>query len=466
MTALKKKTVIDFTEGPILKKMLIFALPIIGNQLLQTLYNSADMIVVGQWAPNGDIAMGAVGACGSLIRLFINLFFGIAAGVGICVAQKIGAKATQDVETYIHTSAVFSFFGGIALMIVGMLATEPLLLWTGVPESMLPDASAYMRAYFIGIPAMMVLNFLSAALRASGDTIHVMIFMAISGAANVLVNLVMVVGFGWGAAGVGLGTTVAQTMAAVMIVVHMMRLDGMCRLSLKKLGMSFRALADVIRNGLPVGLQSVVLSFSNIIVQTEINSYGDIVVSGMTAAANLEGYISVAMNSVAVAVLTVISQNVGARKYRRVRDILIRSALATAVIGIVVSVLMNIFADPLLLLYRAGSDERSVAIREAGAVRLLIVCLPYFLCGVMGVLASTLKGMKRSITTMVITILGHCVFQILWIRLICPHFAGQLPVLLAVFPASWLLTSLLYTVFFILEYRKQIKAQAPLCFAA
>lgn len=466
MAASTKKKTVDFTEGPLLGRMLLFALPIIGNQLLQTIYNSADMIVVGQWAPNGAVAMGAVGACGSLIRLFINLFFGIAAGVGICVAQKIGARATEDVETYIHTSAVFSFFGGIALMIVGMVATEPLLLWTGVPESMLPDAVAYMRAYFIGIPAMMVLNFLSAALRASGDTIHVMIFMAISGAANVLVNIIMVVGFGMGAAGVGLGTTVAQILAAIMIVLHMMRLNGMCHFSFKKLCMNLKALWDVIRNGLPVGLQSVVLSFSNIIVQTEINSYGDIVVSGMTAAGNLEGYVSVAMNSVAVAVLTVISQNVGATKYRRVRDILIRSALATAAIGIAVGVLMNVFADPLLWLYRAGSDERSVAIREVGAVRLLIVCLPYFLCGIMGVLASALKGMKRSITTMVVTILGHCVFQILWIRLVCPHFAGQLPVLLAVFPLSWLLTSLLYMIFFIIEYRKQIKQAALPCAAA
>ena len=300
MSTLAKKNVIDFTEGSLIKKLIIFTLPIIGNQLLQTMYNTVDMMVVGQYAPNGAIAMAAVGACGPLVRLFINFFFGIAAGVGVCVAQNIGAHEEKEVEKYVHTAATMSFICGIAIMVVGIIATEPLLELTGVPESMLPDASAYMRAYFVGIPAMMVLNFLSASLMAAGDTIHTMIFMAIAGAVHVVVNIVIVVCFGLGAVGVGIGTTVTQTLAAVMIIVYMMRLDGMCHLSVKKLAMFKENVIGILHNGIPVGLQNTIFAISNVIVQTNVNAYGPVVIAGASAAANLEGYVYTIMNAIAV----------------------------------------------------------------------------------------------------------------------------------------------------------------------
>ena len=304
MSAANKKAVVDFTEGRITGKMIKFAMPLMATALLQSLYNAADMIVVANFAPNGSFAMGAVGACGSLFSLFVNFFLGLSVGVGICVAQKIGAHEEKEVEKYVHTAATMSFICGIIIMIVGFIATEPLLILTGVEDpkipELLPEATAYMRAYFIGIPAMMVLNFLSASLMAAGDTIHTMIFMAIAGAVHVVVNIVIVVCFGLGAVGVGIGTTITQTLAAVMIIVYMMRLDGMCHLSVKKLAMFKENVIGILHNGIPVGLQNTIFAISIVIVQTNVNAYGPVVIAGASAAANLEGYVYTIMNAIAV----------------------------------------------------------------------------------------------------------------------------------------------------------------------
>ncbi len=460
MSTLRKRNIVDFTDGPMIKKLIIFALPIIANQLLQSLYNTVDMMIVGNFAPNGSAAMGAVGACGPLIRLFINFFFGIAAGVGVCVAQKIGAHEEGEVEKYIHTAAVMSFICGIVIMIVGIFATEPLLKLTGVPETMLPDATDYMRAYFVGIPAMMVLNFLSAALRAAGDTVHTMIFMAIAGAAHVVVNIVIVVCFGLGAVGVGIGTTVTQTLAAVMIVIYMMRLDGMCRLSFKKLAMFKEMIFGILHNGIPVGLQNVVFALSNVIVQTNVNAYGDIVIAGSTAAANLESYVYTIMNAIAVAVITVVSQNVGARKYDRVKKIVVMSIIAVTVIGLALGALITLFGDQLLGLYMSEDDNLDPElVKETGKTRLLLTCLPYFLCGIMECLTNALKGMKRAFTSMIISVIGLCGFKIAWITIVKAIFPGDVAMLYISFPLAWILTSAMSLVLFIVTY-KQLSARA------
>lgn len=459
MSTLAKKNVIDFTDGPLIKKLIIFTLPIIGNQLLQTMYNTVDMMVVGQYAPNGAIAMAAVGACGPLIRLFINFFFGIAAGVGVCVAQKIGAREEKEVEKYVHTAATLSFVCGVIIMIVGFIATEPLLILTGVDDpDMLPEASAYMRAYFIGIPAMMVLNFLSASLRAAGDTIHTMIFMAIAGAVHVVVNIVIVVCFGLGAVGVGIGTTVTQTLAAVMIVVYMTRLDGMCRLSFRKLAMFKKNVIGILHNGIPVGLQNTIFAISNVIVQTNVNAYGPVVIAGASAAANLEGYVYTIMNAIAVAVITVVSQNVGAGKYDRVKKIVLMSIIAVTAVGLLLGALITLFGDQLLGLYISDDGKLDPEqVKEAGMTRLLLTCLPYFLCGIMECLTNALKGMRRAFTSMVLSIIGLCGFKIAWISVMKLIFPGNVAMLYLSFPLAWILTSVMSLVVFIFAYKQMSK---------
>ena len=460
MSTLKKKKIIDFTEGPLIKKLIIFSLPIIGNQLLQTLYNTVDMMVVGTAdTANGSAAVAAVGACGPLIRLFINFFFGIAAGVGVCVAQKIGAHEEKEVEKYIHTSAVMSFICGVAIMIVGIIATEPLLKLTGVDDpQMLPEATAYMRAYFIGIPAMMVLNFLSAALRAAGDTIHTMIFMAIAGAIHVVVDIVLVAGFGLGAVGVGIGNALTQILAAIMIVVYMMRLNGMCRLSFKKLCLIKEMVMGILHNGIPVGLQNMIFAVSNIIVQTNVNDLGVAVIAGSTAAANLESYVSTVLNAIAVAVLTVVSQNVGAQKYDRVKKIVLMSIIAVTVIGLTLGVLITLFGDPLLDLFISKEDNNDpVLVKQAGITRLLLTCLPYFLYGIMECLTNALKGMRRAFTSMIISVIGLCGFKIAWISVAMRLFPQNQVALYMSFPLAWILTSVMSLIVFIFAFKKMSK---------
>lgn len=457
MSRIKKRQFVDFTEGPMLKKMILFALPIIANHLLQSLYNSTDMIVVGQFAENGAFAMGAVGACGPLIRVFINFFFGIAAGVGICVAQKIGAKEEDAVQKYIHTAAVMSFVSGVVLMVVGWFMAERMLIWTGVPDTMLPDATAYMKAYFVGMPAMMVLNFLSASLRAAGDTYHTMIFMAIAGAANVLANLVAVVGFGMGAVGVGIGTTVAQTLGAVMIVVYMMRLEGICNFSFKKLAVFGEMVKGILANGIPVGIQSTVLALSNVIVQAAKNSYGDIVIAGATAAGTIEGYIGVVLSGFATAVITMVSQNVGAKRYDRVKEILKMALVLVVVLGIVLGALVTVFGDALLRLFVSDDEAAADEIRSEGMKLMYIVCLPYFIIGIYECFTAALKGMKKAISAMVLSIVGMCGIKLLWIYFVLPHLPWDASMLYVAYPIAWALTALAAFAVFVVVYRGKIK---------
>ena len=291
MSKVATKGTIDFTDGPIFGKMLKFALPIMATALLQTLYNASDMIVVGQFSPNGAFSMGAVGACGSLISLCINFFIGLSSGVGVCVAQALGAGHHDEVRKYTHTSAVISLICGIALGIFGFFFARPLLTLMGTPENLLVEAVPYMQAYFVGAPAMLVYNFLASSLRSVGDSKRPLIFLTVSGFINVVVNFVMVVFFGMGAVGVGIATTVAQYVSAIMIVLYMMRTDGVSNLNVKELCIDKTMVRGIMQNGVPVGVQSIVFSLSNVLIQSTINTYGDIVVTGNSTAANLESFI-------------------------------------------------------------------------------------------------------------------------------------------------------------------------------
>lgn len=455
-TAVKKPSA-DFTQGPILWKMFKFALPIMATALLQTLYNASDMIVVGNFSPNGAFSMGAVGACGSLMSLFVNLFVGLSIGVGICVAQNIGAQKYDAVKRYVHTAAVISFLCGIALGLFGFFAAETLLIWMGTPQNLLVEAVPYMKAYFVGMPAMLVYNFLASALRSSGDSKRPLIFLTISGIVNVLVNLLMVLGFGMGAVGVGIATSVAQYLAAAMIIVYMTRTSGVCRLDLKELAIHKPMVVGIVQNGLPTGLQSVFFSISNVIIQSTVNSYGDITVTGASAASNIESFVYVVMNAVYHASMTIVSQNVGAAKYERIKKIMLIAVVMVSVIGIVMSGAILIFHDQLLSIYEPGSDATAVAVRAAGTTKLWFVCLPYFLGGIMECMSGALKGMGRSVISMVITILGSCVLRIAWVYAVCPFFPGNISVLYMAYPVTWIVSIIGLTIFTVKIYHQLIR---------
>lgn len=458
-----KKPPVDFTEGRLTGKMIKFALPLMATALLQSLYNAADMIVVGNFSVERDGAfeMGAVGACGSLYSLFMNLFLGLSVGVGICVAQNIGAKRYEEVKKYLHTSVIMSVICGIVLAVFGFFSAGWMLELMNTPEEQLPSATRYMQAMFVGIPAQILYAFLASALRSAGDSKRPLIFLTISGIVNVVINLIMVAGFDQGALGVGIASAVSQYLSVIMIFVFMLRTSGVCRIYLKELRIHKYAIIGIIQNGLPTGLQSVVFAISNVLIQISINEFGPEAVSGSTAAGNIEGFIYVAMNAVSAATITVVSQNVGAAKYERIKRVMLVSVVLVSAVGILMAVGILLFNQPLLSIYAPGDSQTAANVRAQGFLKLLLVGGPYFLCGIMECVSGALKGMSRSISSMVISIFGSCILRIVWIYTICPFFPNTNPnnitVLYLAYPVTWIVTTAGLVVMLIIAYKKIIK---------
>ena len=464
-TAAKKQY--NMTEGPLLGKMLKYALPLMATGLLQVLYNASDMVVVGNFSSAGSVAMGAVGSCGPLINLLVNAFMGLSVGTGICVAQWIGAGKHKEVKDVVHTSLLGGLICGIFVGVFGFLMCKPLLLLMMGGENpdtakTLAEAVPYMRAYFVGMPAMMVYNFLASALRSSGDTKRPLIFLSISGLLNVALNLVFVLFFGMGAIGVGIATTAAQYASAIMILIYMCRYDGLCKVDLREIRMKKADIAAVVRNGLPAGIQSVVFSISNVLIQSTINSYGDAVIAGSAAAGNIEGFIYIAMNSLYQTAMTFAGQNVGAEKIERVKRVGFIAVTVVIITGLLIGMVCLVFGDQLLSVYINENDTQSgLAVEDvfaAGELRLEIICTTYFLCGVMEVLSGLMRGMGKPLIPMIVSVLGSCVLRIVWIAVVCNVlFPGQIEYLYIAYPVTWIITSTAHLVCCIKTYKYLIR---------
>lgn len=448
----------DMTEGPLLGKMLRYALPLMATGLLQVLYNASDMIVVGRFSASGSFSMGAVGSCGPLINLIVNAFMGLSVGVAVCVAQGIGAGRHKEVKDIVHTSLMGGLICGVFLAIFGFFMCKPLLALMGTPEGTMVEAVPYMKAYFIGMPAMMVYNFLASALRSSGDTKRPLIILAISGLVNVGVNLLMVIGFGMGAVGVGIATSFAQYVSAAILVVYMCRYNGVCKISLREVRLVKENIREIVRNGIPAGIQSVVFSISNVLIQSTINSYGDAVIAGSAAAGNIEGFIYIAMNSIYQTAMTFAGQNVGAEKIERVKRVGIIATLVVIVTGLIIGGVALVFGEQLLTIYINESDPvLQDIVMNAGILRLDVIATTYFLCGVMEVLSGLMRGMGKPIIPMVVSILGSCVLRIVWIITVCNIiFPGQIMYLYIAYPVTWIITSSAHLVCCIKTYKLMI----------
>jgi putative MATE family efflux protein len=334
---------------------------------------------------------------------------------------------------------------------------KPLLSLMGTPQKILAEAVPYMKAYFVGVPACLIYNFLAAALRSSGDTKRPLIFLASSGVLNVVLNLIMVLVFHMGAIGVGIATSAAQYASAIMILVYVMKMDGPCRVELRSIKVHRFELLDIIRTGLPAGIQSMVFSISNVLIQSSVNAYGDVVVSGNTAASNIESFIYTAMNAIYQSCLTFVGQHVGAGKHERIKKITVMAVVIVTVVGLLIGGLCYIFHEQLLEIYKPGDSELQMAIREAGARRMQIISTTYFLCGIMEVLSGTLRGMGKSLLPMGVSIIGSCMLRIMWIFTVCPLFPGNIQVLYLAWPVTWVVTSLGHLVFCIYAYKKMIR---------
>lgn len=441
------------TEGPLLGKMILFALPVIASGILQLLFNTADVMVVGRFS--GDAAMAAVGCCTSIIHLVINLFIGLSVGAGVVAAHDLGAKRYDDVRRLTRTALAASLIGGVAVGLFGFLAAEPLLVLMKTPTDVLPEAVPYMKAYFVGIPGCLVYNYLSAILRSSGDTRRPLIFLAAAGIVNVLLNLLMVCGFGMGALGVGIATAVSQYVSAVLIVIFMVKTDGPCRLT--GLDLDGEKLRRMITVGLPAGIQSCLFSFSNVLIQSTVNGYATAVVAGNTAASNLEGYVYTSMNALYQTSVTFVGQNVGAGKYHRIKHIALECAAIVTVVGLLMGGGLLLLGDKLLWLYTSG--DASAAVIEAGMNRLWVIVSAYFLCGLMEVGCGVMRGMGYAVCPMVVSLVGSCLLRIVWIYTVCPLFPDNIMALYISYPISWTLTAATHWIFCFFSYRKLVRTK-------
>ena len=445
----------NMTEGPVLGKMIRFTIPVMASGILQLLFNAADVAVVGQFA--GDAAMAAVGGCGALINLIINLFIGLSVGAGVIAAQELGARRYEEVDKLISTALTSSIIGGIAVMIFGIVMAEPLLRLMDTPEDVLAEAVPYMRAYFCGMPGCLVYNYMAAILRSGGDTKRPLFFLTAAGVVNVILNLVMVLGFQMGAVGVGIATAASQYVAAGATLIYMSKTKTSLRLTGFKV--YSKKLLRMVTIGLPAGMQGCMFSLSNVIIQSAVNAYPTVVIAGNTAAGNLEGFVYTAMNSVYHTALTFIGQNVGAGKYERIKKISFQCAGMVLVIGLALGGLLVFFGDQLLLIYASGENRDLIV--QAGVQRLQIIAATYFLCGLMDVGCGILRGMGKAVEPMIVSLLGSCVFRIIWVFTVCPLFPGQIMVLYISYPISWIVTGGVHYIFCVYFYRKLMKRKKP-----
>lgn len=449
-----KRNNANMLQGPLFSGIILYTVPIILTSILQLLFNAADLVVVGRFC--GSISVAAVGATGAITNLIINLFIGLSVGTGVTVAHALGSREDIVVHRAVHTALPAALVSGIILTIVGVSLSETFLHLMGTPENVLALSATYMKIYFGGITFNMVYNFCASILRAAGDTKSPLIFLTLAGVVNVVLNVIFVIVFHMNVAGVALATTISQGISAVLVVIALMRRTDACKLELNKMRFYKPQLMKIIRIGLPAGIQGSLFSISNVIIQSSVNSFGDILMSGNAAAGNIEGFVYVSINAFSQTAVNYIGQNAGAQQYKRVGKILGICLACVTAVGLVFGISAWYFGESLLSIYITDSPE-AIAY---GMIRLAYICLPYFLCGLMDVSTGALRGMGASIAPMVISVLGVCGIRIGWISTIfqMPQFHTP-QCLYFSYTISWSITFLVQLAAFLRIYRKYTHTQ-------
>ena len=443
-----KNHTMDLTSGAILPKMLRFSLPIMASGVLQLLFNAADIIVVGRFA--GDNSMGAVGSTSALINLFTNLFIGLSVGVNVIAARSHGANSRDDMQDIVHTSILLSLICGAALAVIGAVFAPEMLKVMETTEAQLPLAITYLRLYFLGMPAMMVYNFGGAVLRAVGDTKRPLYFLITAGVINVLLNLLFVIVLKMDVAGVASATVISQCVSAALIIICLVKESGAIHLDFKKLRLHGLVMKAVARVGLPAGLQGMIFSLSNVVIQSSVNLFGETVVSGNSAAMSIEGFIYMAMNTFYQAAISFTGQNIGAKKYRRIPRILLCSQGCVIVTGLALGWAAYFFGSPLLSIY-----SKSPEVVNAGMVRLGIITTTYVLCGCMDVMVGMMRGIGYSVMPMIVSLIGACGLRILWVATVfnIPKY-HEINTVYISYPITWAVTFVAHIVCWIIVWNK------------
>lgn len=439
------------TNGPLVGKIIRFAIPLALSGILQLLFNAADIIVAGRFA--GSQALAAVGSTSALINLIVNLFIGLSIGVNVLVARYYGGGNRQDLYETVHTAVLISLISGVVLIFVGIGLSEPLLTLMGTPEDVIGQAVLYMRIYFIGMPVMMLYNFGSAILRAVGDTQRPLYFLLLAGVVNVFLNLFFVIVLHMGVAGVATATVISQCISAGLVLLSLVKSESVYRVNLKELKIYKHKLVQMVKIGVPAGIQGATFSVSNVLLQSSINSFGSIAMAGSTAGSNIEGFVWTAMDAFTQSTLSFTGQNYGAKKFHRITKVVWYNLGLVTLVGLVLGIGAYLLGRPLLSIYSTDPE-----VIDYGLQRMLMVCAPYAICGIMNVMVGAMRGLGSSLTPMIVSIFGVCVLRVVWIYTIFPLDRTFFMLFLS-YPVTWLVTGLVEVVcFYFIRKRAIVRA--------
>ncbi len=445
---------VDMTNGSLFKKILIFSLPLMATGVLQLLFNAADMVVVGQFV--SETALAAVGSTGSLAGLIVNFFIGLSAGAGVVMSKHYGSKDSESADRLLHTAMPISLISGIVVMIFGLIFSRELLILMNTEGECLELATQYLVIYFIGAPFNLVYNFGASMLRATGDTVRPLLYLTLAGVINIMVNLVAVLVLNQGVRGVAYATIVSQLVSAILVVLALRKNKGFIKLSLRKIKIYKQSTLDIIRLGVPSGVQSSLFAISNMIIQATINDFGEIAMAGTAAARQLESFLYVALNAVANGAVTAVGQNYGAKNYKRIRKSIYDCLILVTVTGLIGGLAMFLFNEELIRLYTKTPEATAIGVERLN----FFICV-YVLCGIMDVVNCSMRGMGFSFTPMAIVLIGTCVMRVGWVYVVFPLSPTLLNVYVS-YPVSWILTALVGFVVLLFMIKKREKRDAVL----
>ena len=446
----KNKYEIDMCNGSIMDKLISFSLPLMLSGILQLMFNAVDIIVVGRFS--GSQALAAVGSTTALINIFTNLFIGISLGANVLAARFYASGREKEMSETVHTAITLALISGVVMAVVGLLLAKWALQLMGTPSDVIGQSTLYMRIYFCGMPFFMLYNYGAAILRAVGDTKRPLIFLIISGVANAGLNMILVIIFHMGVAGVGIGTVISQLISSVLVLRCLHKSEGCYQLRFSKLRIQKVYLKQIFQVGVPAGIQSTVINFSNALLQSSVNSFGSTAMAGYTAANNILGFLYASVNAVTQACMSFTSQNYGVGKYKRMDKVLIDCSILSVIIAGVLGGGSYIFGNEILKIY---TEDAKVI--QCGIEILSMTTVPYFLCGIMDLFPGALRGMGRSGVPMILSIIGTVGTRIVWIFMLFPEHRS-LSFLFISYPASWLFTIVMQAICFYFV-RKQVHAK-------
>ena len=428
------KNQMDLTEGPLFRLTVVYTLPLALSGLLQLGFHTADMIVVGRYASSASLA--AVGTTGSLCNFLVMLFHGLAVGANVVVANFFGSRDHRNLSRAAHTSIMIGAVGGAVVMLLSMAVAKPMLLLIGVPKEIIGKSCLYMWIYCLGIPSLFLYNCGGAILRAIGDTRTPLYYLTVAGVVNVLLNLLLVITFKLDVAGVAVATVVSQTISAFLILRKLSRPNSPCRIYWKSLRFDTRILPNLIRIGLPAGLQSVLFSIANMTIQSGVNTFGSAGMAGNAASGSLEGVVHVFTSAYYQSVTTFVSQNYGAGKYNRIVASFWYCLLSAVAMNLVFAGIVLLFAPSLVAIY--NSDPEVI---KFGVERISMIAFTYVLCTLMDTITGALRGLGHSVRPAIVSLVGACFLRVLWVLFVFP-LHKTLPFLVLCFPISWLVVSI------------------------